>query len=174
MLSRRHIRLKVMQSLYAYFSTKENNIPASEEAMLKHIEEIGELNLVILSLLVELVKYADNFFEDGKKKHLPTAEDLDPNRRFVDNQVITLIREDDALMDKINKVSGFWLKNDYNVRLLPSTQFVELDFKEKFFDFDFSGIIQEDIINFAAFETYSYIKMDNENSKFKCNPYNIN
>mgnify|MGYP001355095425 FL=1 len=51
-----------MQSLYAYFSTKENNIPASEEAMLKHIEEIGELNLVILSLLVELVKYADNFF----------------------------------------------------------------------------------------------------------------
>ena len=115
MLSRRHIRLKVMQSLYAYFSTKENNIPASEKAMLKHIEEIGELNLVILSLLVELVKYANNFFEDGKKKHLPTAEDLDPNRRFVDNQVITLIREDDALMDRINKVSGIWLKNDYNV-----------------------------------------------------------
>jgi len=28
------------------------------------------------------------------------------------------------------------LKNDYNVRLLPWTQFVELDFKEKFFDFD--------------------------------------
>ena len=28
------------------------------------------------------------------------------------------------------------LNNDYNVRLLPSTQFVELDFKEKFFDFD--------------------------------------
>ena len=115
MLSRRHIRLKVMQSLYAYFSTKENNIPASEKAMLKHIEEIGELNLVILSLLVELVKYADNFLEDGKKKHLPTAEDLDPNRRFVDNQVITLIREDNALMDKINKVSVIWLKNDYNV-----------------------------------------------------------
>ena len=115
MLSRRHIRLKVMQSLYAYFSTKENNIPASEKAMLEHIEEIGELNLVILSLLVELVKYADNFFEDGKKKHLPTEEDLDPNRRFVDNQVIALIREDDVLMDKINKASGIWLKNDYNV-----------------------------------------------------------
>ena len=104
-----------MQSLYAYFSTKENNIPASEKAMLKHIKEIGELNLVILSLLVELVNYADNFLEDGKKKHLPTAEDLDPNRRFINNQVITIIRKDDALMDNINKVSGIWLKNDYNV-----------------------------------------------------------
>ena len=104
-----------MQSLYAYFSTKENNMPAAEKSMLKHIEEVVELNLVILSLLVELVKYADNFFEDGKKKHLPTEADLNPNRRFVENKVIALIREDQALMDKIAKVSGIWLKNDHNV-----------------------------------------------------------
>ena len=115
MLSRRHIRVKVMQSLYAYFSTKENNMPAAEKSMLKHIEEVVELNLVILSLLVELVKYADNLFEDGKKKHLPTEADLNPSRRFVENKVIALIREDQALMDKITKVSGIWLKNDHNV-----------------------------------------------------------
>lgn len=104
-----------MQSLYAYFSTKENNMPVAEKSMLKHIEEVVELNLVILSLLVELVKYADNFFEDGKKKHLPTEADLNPNRRFVENKVIALIREDQALMDKIAKVSGIWLKNDHDV-----------------------------------------------------------
>jgi N utilization substance protein B len=104
-----------MQSLYAYFATKENNMPAAEKSMLKHIEEVVELNLVILSLLVELVKYADNFFEDGKKKHLPTEADLNPNRRFVENKVIALIREDQALMDKIAKVSGIWLKNDHDV-----------------------------------------------------------
>jgi N utilization substance protein B len=104
-----------MQSLYAYFATKENNMPAAEKSMLKHIEEVVELNLVILSLLVELVKYADNFFEDGKKKHLPTEADLNPNRRFVENKVIALIREDQALMDKITKVSGIWLKNDHDV-----------------------------------------------------------
>lgn len=115
MLSRRHIRLKVMQSLYAYFSVKENNIPASEKAMLKHIEEIGELNLVIFSLLIELVKYADNFFDDAKNKHIPTKEDLDPNRRFVDNQVIAQIRKNKAFMGKINQVSDIWLKNDHHV-----------------------------------------------------------
>jgi N utilization substance protein B len=104
-----------MQSLYAYFSTKEDDVPASEKAMLKHFNEIGELNLVILSLIIELVRYADNFFEQGKKKHLPTPEDLDPKRRLVDNQVVRLIREDDVLMGKINKVSGLWLKNDHHV-----------------------------------------------------------
>ena len=88
MLSRRHIRLKVMQSLYSYFSAKEDNMAAYERAMLKHIEEVVELNLVIISLLIELVKYADNFYEDSKKKHFPSAEDLNPNRRFVDNHLI--------------------------------------------------------------------------------------
>jgi len=115
MLSRRHIRLKVMQSLYSYFSTKEDNMPVAERSMLKHIEEVVELNLVIISLLIELVKYADNFYKDSKKKHFPSAEDLKPNRRFVDNHLISIIRKDKALMDRISKISGIWLKNDHDI-----------------------------------------------------------
>ena len=115
MLSRRHIRLKVMQSLYSYFSAKEDNMPVAERAMLKHINEVVELNLVIIALLLELVKHADSFYEEGKKKHLPTEADLNPNRRFVDNELIALIREDKALMDRVSRVSGIWLKNDHDI-----------------------------------------------------------
>ena len=115
MLSRRHIRLKVMQSLYSYFSAKEDNMPVAERAMLKHINEVVELNLVIIALLIELVKHADDFYEEGKKKHLPTEADLKPNRRFVDNELIALIREDNSLMNRVSKVSGIWLKNDYDI-----------------------------------------------------------
>jgi len=115
MLSRRHIRLKVMQSLYSYFSTKEDNMPIYEREMLKHIEEVVELNLVIIALLIELVKYADNFYEDSKKKHFPSTEDLNPNRRFVDNHLISIIRKEKVLMDRVSKVSGIWLKNDHDI-----------------------------------------------------------
>ena len=115
MLSRRHIRLKVMQSLYSYFTAKEDNMPSSERSMLKHVEEVVELNLVIIALLIELVKYADNFYEDSKKKHLPSTEDLYPNRRFVDNYLISIIRKDIVLMDRVSKVSGLWLKNDHDI-----------------------------------------------------------
>jgi len=104
-----------MQSLYSYFSTKEDNVPVAERAMLKHIEGVVELNLVIISLLIELVKYADNFYEDSKKKHLPSAEDLNPNRRFVDNHLISIIRKDKALIDRISKISRIWLKNDHDI-----------------------------------------------------------
>lgn len=115
MLSRRHIRLKVMQSLYSYFTAKEDNMPACEQKMLKQIEGIVELNLVIISLLIELVKYADNFYEDSKKKYFPSAEDLNPNRRFVDNHLIAIIQKDKVLMNRIRKTSGIWLKNDHDI-----------------------------------------------------------
>ena len=104
-----------MQSLYSYFSAKEDNMPVAERAMLKHINEVVELNLVIIALLIELVKHADDFYEEGKKKHLPTEADLNPNRRFVDNELIALIREDNSLMNRVSKVSGIWLKNDHDI-----------------------------------------------------------
>ena len=90
-------------------------MPVAERAMLKHINEVVELNLVIIALLIELVKHADSFYEEGKKKYLPTEADLNPNRRFVDNEMIALIREDKALMDRVSRVSGIWLKNDHDI-----------------------------------------------------------
>lgn len=115
MLSRRHIRIKVMQSLYSYLSSKRNKIIVSEKAMLNHFEEVVELKLVIISLLLEIVKYADNFYEDGKKKHLPSANDLDPNKRFVNNKVIVDIQGDKSLMLRLSKLSSIWLKNDHDI-----------------------------------------------------------
>jgi len=107
MLSRRHIRIKVMQSLYSFLSTKDSQLPLAEKAMLKHFNEVVELKLVVLSLLIEIVKYANNFYEDGKKKHLPNSSDLDPNTKFVNNKIVCLIRENDSLMTRISKVSEF-------------------------------------------------------------------
>ena len=115
MLSRRHIRVKVMQSLYSYLATKVNEMPVAERAMLKHFDEVVELKLVIISLWIQLVKHADSFYEEGKKKHLPTALDLNPNTRFVDNDIITRVRNDLDVMYKVEKFSGIWIKNDHDI-----------------------------------------------------------
>lgn len=115
MLSRRHIRLKVMQSLYSYLSTKVNEMPVAEKAMLKHFDEVVELKLVIISLWIQLVNHAYNFYDEGKKKHLPTALDLNPNTRFVDNDIIAIVRNDSNLMSKIAKFSSIWINNDHDI-----------------------------------------------------------
>ena len=115
MLSRRHIRVKVMQSLYSPISLKSNEFSLAEKAMLKHFDEVVELKLVIISLLIEIVRYADSFYEDGKKKHLPSSYDLAPNRRFVTNKVVISIQSDTILMQKVAKVADIWLKNDHDI-----------------------------------------------------------
>ena len=104
-----------MQSLYSYLSTKVNEMPVAERAMLKHFDEVVELKLVIISLLIQLVKHADNFYDEGKKKYLPTSLDLNPNTRFVDNDIITSVRNDLDVMDKVAKFSGIWIKNDHDI-----------------------------------------------------------
>ena len=104
-----------MQSLYSYLSTKVNEMPVAERAMLKHFDEVVELKLVIISLWIQLVKHADSFYDEGKKKHLPTALDLNPNTRFVDNDIITSVRNDLDVMDKVAKFSGIWIKNDHDI-----------------------------------------------------------
>ena len=115
MLNRRHIRIKVMQSLYSYFSKNKNDIPLAEKDMLQHFDDVVELKLVIISLLVEIVKYADNFYESSKKKHLPSVIDLSPNTRFVNNKIFVGILNDDSLINKVSKFSAIWLNNDHDV-----------------------------------------------------------
>ena len=104
-----------MQSLYSYFSSKNSQIQVVEKAMLKHFDQVVELKLVIISLILEIVKYADDFYEDGKRKHLPSSFDLAPNKRFVNNRVVVSIRNDYSLMNKVSRVSAIWLLNDHDI-----------------------------------------------------------
>ena len=104
-----------MQSLYSYFSIETEDLAASQKLMLKHFNEVIELKFVLISLLVELVNYADNFYEQAKKKHFPTSSDLDPNRKFIDNQIIHNIQNNSMLMKEISKYSSFWLNNDHDI-----------------------------------------------------------
>ena len=115
MISRRHIRLKVMQSLYAFRSQNERDILKGEHDMLKHIENISELQLVIMSFLVSLIKHAESFYEEGKNKHLPTPKDLNPNIKFIDNSFVRIILDNRELIKQSKKISAFWYDNDHDI-----------------------------------------------------------
>ena len=105
-----------MQSLYTFFSLKEDgDIAKAEKEMLKQFDEIVQLHIVIISLLVALVRYTDDFLEAGKKKYLAQEKDLNPNKRFVDNSAIQMLRADETLMKKVAKVAGIWTKDDYDL-----------------------------------------------------------
>ncbi|MDY0342787.1 MAG: transcription antitermination factor NusB [Lentimicrobium sp.] len=107
MLSRRHLRVKVMQSLYAWFQSGETQVPLFEKSLTSSIEDIYTLYINLLSALNETRDFALNRMEDARQKFLPTAEDLDPNTRFVDNPFLLQLDNNRQLRKLIeqNKIS---------------------------------------------------------------------
>jgi N utilization substance protein B len=93
MINRRHIRVKVMQSVYAMLQSHNDDI-IKEEKFIKHsILKMYDLYVLNLQLLVHVQKLAAKRLALSKKKILATKEDLAPNTRFIDNNIIKTIAE---------------------------------------------------------------------------------
>lgn len=91
MLNRRYLRIKVLQEVYAYLQSGNDNIEEGVKALLNSIDKVYELFIYELSFLVETGRYADRRLEENKNKQLPTEQDLNPNMRYVNNRILARI-----------------------------------------------------------------------------------
>lgn len=107
MLSRRHLRTKVLQALYAYFQSGDHQIDQGEKQLLLSINKLHELFIYQLSFLIETSRYAERRLEDGRKKHLPTAEDLNPNMRFAEMDLLARVDQNKEFrrMEKLYRIN---------------------------------------------------------------------
>ena len=122
MINRRHIRVKVMQSVYAMLQSHNDDI-IREEKFLKHsVLKLYELYVLNLQLLVEVQKLAARKIALSKKKILATKEELNPNNKFLDNKIINSISESVSL-------EGFIVLNNLNNWELDS-EYVKIIFEE--------------------------------------------
>ena len=121
MLTRRHIRVKVMQSLYAYSQSENNDLNREEKFLLKSMDEMYDLYLLMLDLFVEIKDHVEDYLEKAQQKHLPSEEDVDPNRKFVNNELIALLENNQALRAALEtrKLSN-WKNDDEYVEILWS------------------------------------------------------
>ena len=130
MLSRRLLRVKVAKSLYAHLKSGSTSLPASQKNLVSSIDKAYDLYFQMMALIVEVARYAESRQELAKQKKLPTYEDLNPNRRFVDNGVIHLIATSDSVQDEIARRKLSWanypdtIKDIYN-RLTETTYYKE-------------------------------------------------
>ena len=99
MISRRLLRIKVIKTLYAHLKSESDSLGGSEKTLVTSIDKTYDLYFHMMSLIVELANYAEQRQELAKQKKLPTYEDLNPNRKFVDNSVIRLLAESDSIND---------------------------------------------------------------------------
>lgn len=92
MLGRRQLREKVIQTLYAYQQNPINQ-GVLEKNMFSDIEKIQQLYVYQLNFLIALKRVAENQIEIGKNKFLKTEENLNPNQKFIRNQILEKLEE---------------------------------------------------------------------------------
>ncbi|HBL77877.1 MAG: transcription antitermination factor NusB [Bacteroidetes bacterium GWF2_42_66] len=127
MISRRIIRIKVLQILYAFYTSPDKSINNTEKELFFSLQKTFDLYHYLLALPVEIVKYAESRIELRKNKHFPTAEDLNPNRRFTDNQMIAQLQANEALNKYLGKTKISWVNEPELIQKLHN-ELVEQDF----------------------------------------------
>ncbi len=111
MLNRRYLRIKVFQALYAYWQGEQSSVAKFEKELVNGIERTQDMYLSLLLVFGELRHVAQLRMEDRKKKRLPTPEDLNPSRRFLENPVIQGIAENERLRTECDKRRISWVGN---------------------------------------------------------------
>jgi N utilization substance protein B len=91
MISRRLLRVKALQILYAYRASESDSLQKTEKELMFSIEKSYDLYHLILLLLVDIMNYAVQRTDIARSKYFPTDEEANPNTRFLDNRIIARI-----------------------------------------------------------------------------------
>lgn len=92
MLGRRQIREKVTQAVYAYYQNPIK-VDVLEQNMFSEIEKIYYLYIYQLNFIIALKEVAERQIENDRNRYIIAEKHINPNRKFVDNQVINKLEE---------------------------------------------------------------------------------
>ncbi|GAA3621591.1 transcription antitermination factor NusB [Flavivirga jejuensis] len=104
-----------MQTLYAFKGGESDDFSKDQKFLLFSIDNMYNLYLLLISLLIEVQKRAEDDLQKKQKKHLATKEDKDPNKKFVNNQLLKSLRDNLRLKDQLDthKITNWELDSEY-------------------------------------------------------------
>ena len=110
MISRRNIRVKVMQTLYVV-ATSENESDSNrmkpgeaQKILQSHFDHTKELFVYLAYFLTEVCRYAETDSHKRTGKHLPSYEDLHVNIKIAGNKLLWRILEDASFKEALSSV----------------------------------------------------------------------
>jgi transcription antitermination protein NusB len=129
MISRRNIRVKVMQTLYALDSIDQQTAPGEPVKLLqKQFDLTRQLLVYVLHFITEVARYAETDAKNRASKHLPTADDLVVNIKIAGNSLLWKMLEDASLKkaltdDKVTRYTDKELVRKIYLELCESADY---------------------------------------------------
>ena len=89
MINRILIRIKVVQILYSYMLTRNDlSIVEVKSKLDDSMDKAYQLYFALFKFMSDLTRIQELRLDAAKNKYLPTAEELNPDTRFIDNKFI--------------------------------------------------------------------------------------
>jgi N utilization substance protein B len=105
-------------ALYAFNRREDDNLPVAESELLFSISKTYDLYHYLMLLVTDIADVAAEKIDQALQKRMPTPEDLNPRRRFVDNLVIAQLRKNKALNNYLSQKKLSWANNPHIPRIL--------------------------------------------------------
>lgn len=102
----------MMNHTFSNFLASQDNVSEVEQALLHSLDKARELYLRLLWLPVELTDLQDRILDENRYKHLKSEEDVNPNMRFVENQLVDALRRCETLQNEVENNKLSWMTED--------------------------------------------------------------
>ncbi len=149
MLTRRHIRVKVLQTLYARHQSEDQDQVGQEKFLTQSLEKIQELQALLLMMIVAVRGQAEKFTQRVQQKYFASDNERNPSVNFTNNKLVDLIENHETLgqFAKNKKLKNWEQDDEYVVILfnkLKETKWYNeyLDLKQPSFEQDREFIVR--------------------------------
>jgi N utilization substance protein B len=176
MISRRNIRVKVMQTLYTIEALEHNTKPGEETRILEaHLEQSRQLFIYLVWFLTEVARYAEEDSRHRASKYLPSREDLSVNTKISGNTLLWNILELPSFSAAVAKDKPYhvpdsteWTRKIYN-RLVETPlyqEYIKLQERNKDSEKDIMEFIFTDLMlpdeDFVSFVEETFVHWDDD------------
>ncbi len=118
----------MMEDTFRNFYASRDNLDDALRTLSLSMKKARDLYFRLLILPVELVRMREQQIEDNRSKYVPTAEDLNPNMRFVENGYVKAVEKNEDVESycEENKISWLPTHKDLLESLLKTIMASEL------------------------------------------------
>ena len=108
MLNRRHLRIKGLQTIYAYHQAEVRDMRAFEKNLLSDIQKVQEYYVYLLLLIIELSHFEEEDVKDRKVRHVPSKDDLNSKVILSENLFVQQLKENEQFNQLVKKYKLNW------------------------------------------------------------------
>lgn len=128
--------------------TDKRDLASSKKALMQSIDDVYEMYVGMLSLLVETTEYTQIDAIERSNKHLPTADDLNPNLKLLNNKFAVTLKQNPDYLAAIHKYKINWMSDPEFVKAIFNTLKVTPEYAAYLADEDNSLEESKTIIKF--------------------------